>query len=316
MTLIRSGCAGNVSGPTFFLPPGKTRKPEFSDRFLEKHGAARFSTIIMTPNGYLNDDVWVEIVPLLIKGIRYVVTTVAEKFGIDKDTAVKLLVGLLFDGCIIHLKNLAELILMADNNMLALNEGRDSSEINQAFDKFVAKSGKRRAAITLDQIRRSHIQPVIDGWMLVLVGLQMLRDCTASRVWENSFVAVNLHPHHRISLDDWLKKIAHFVIGAEKFEEEQIDERELLPTGWQRQKLADRQSWLKIIDDDGVVPSWDVDLIQKLRDAGMPLAIAANIFKIYKTEKRIQSSQSAPGQQPQLVTPPKQKKKLSLAKIR
>ena len=110
MTLIRSGCAGNVSGPTFFLPPDKTRKPEFSDRFLEKHGVARFSTIIMIPNGYLNDDVWVEIVPLLIKGIRYVVTTVAEKFGIDKDTAVKLLVGLLFDGCIIHLKNLAELI--------------------------------------------------------------------------------------------------------------------------------------------------------------------------------------------------------------
>ena len=260
----------------------------------------------MTANGYLNDEVWVEIVPRLIKGIRYVVQRAAEEFGIDADTASNLMVGLLFDGCIVHLKNLSELIKMADSNVLALNEGRDSSEINQAFDRFVAKAGKRRAAITLDHLRRSHIQPVIDGWMLVLVGLQMLRDCAASRVWENSFVAVNLHPHHRIGLDDWLQKIAHFVAGADKFEEEHIDEEELLPTEWRRQKLALRQSWLQIVDDDGVVPSWDVDLIEKLRDAGMPLAIAANIFKIYKVEKRLQSSQSG---QPQLVTPPKQKKK-------
>ena len=289
MTQIRCGFASNAQGPTFFLPPGKTRKPAYTDEFLVKHGAAPFSTVIMTKTGFLTDDAWVEIVPRLIKGVRAVVEAKAKELVIDAATASKLLIGLLFDGCKIHIKNLVELINMADEDVLALNEGRDSSEINQAFDRFVARAGKRRAAITLDQIRRSHINPVIDGWMLVLVGLQMLRDCSVSRVWENSFVAVNLHPLHRISLSEWLEKIAHFVNGADKFEQEHIDERELLPTEWKERPLTTRQQWVKIIDDDGVVPSWDVDLIQKLRDAGMTLSLVANMFKIYTVEKRLQT---------------------------
>ena len=98
---------------------------------------------------------------------------------------------------------------MAENNIVAVVEGRDSSEINQAFDRFtavscrfVARAGKRRASIALDQLRRSHVTPIISQWDLVLVGLSMLRDCEQSKVWENSFLAVNMHPHHRISLED------------------------------------------------------------------------------------------------------------------
>ena len=75
MTMIRSGFASNDSGPTFFMPPGKTRKPEFSDEFLVRHGAAKYSTILMTPTGYLTDETWVVIVPLLAKGLRFVVET-------------------------------------------------------------------------------------------------------------------------------------------------------------------------------------------------------------------------------------------------
>ena len=60
----------------------------------------------------------------------------------------------------------------------------------QAFDRFVAKAEKQRAARTLDLVRRSHITPVIDQWFLVLVGLAMLRDCDESNVWEASFIAV------------------------------------------------------------------------------------------------------------------------------
>ena len=142
--------------------------------------------------------------------------------------------------------------------------------------------------------------------MLVLVGLQMLRDCSESRVWENSFVAVNLHPHHRISLEDWLQKIGHFVEAADKFEEEVIDEQQLLPTEWKNTPLSVRQSWLKIIDDESPVPSWDVDLLGRLRDANMPLSIAAHIFKIYKVEQRLRSQSHTP---PKHITPPKLKKK-------
>ena len=208
---MRCGFPNNVSGPTFILLSGTKKNAAYTDEFLVQNGAAEFSTIVMTPSGFLTDEAWRFIVPLLIKEIRKVVRDCAWAFGIDNATADKLLVGLTFDGFKSHVKNLEELLNMSDSNILAVVEGRDSSEINQAFDKFVARAGKRRASITLDQIRRSRINPVIDQWMLVLVVLAMLRDCRDSNVWENSFVAVNMHPDHRVSFDDWVKKIAPFV---------------------------------------------------------------------------------------------------------
>ena len=118
------------------MPPGKFRKEAYTDEFLVSNGAAPFSTIIMTPTGYLIDDAWVEIVPRLTKGLRAVVEKKGAELGIDAATCGQLLIGLLFDGCVVHVKNLEQLINMADENILACNEGRDSSEINQAFDRF------------------------------------------------------------------------------------------------------------------------------------------------------------------------------------
>lgn len=287
------------------LLSGKEKNPVYTDQFLVENGAAEYSTIVMTPTGFLTDDSWRFIVPLLIKGIRKVVRDVAWTFGIDSKTADKLLVGLTFDGFKTHVKNLEELINMADSNIMALVEGRDSSEINQAFDKFVARAGKKRASITLDQLRRSHISPVIDQWMLVLVVLAMLRDCRDSQVWENSFVAVNMHPHHRVPFDDWLLKIAPFVQAAEKFENEVVDDFAMLPTEWRTKPLSLRKKWIQIIDDDGA--TWDVDLIDKLRKAGMTLSLIAKIYKIYQTEKRIAIKTSAPSTTPttpEVATPP------------
>ena len=193
--------------------------------------------------------------------------------------------GLSFDGFKTHVKNLTELINMADALILAVCEGRDSSEINQPFDRFVARAGKRRAALTLDLMRRSHFTSIIDQWMLVLVALEMLRDCNKSRVWENSFVAVNMHPDYRVGFQDWIQKIAPFVQAANKFEKEVVEEHALLPAEWKKHTLEQRQSWIKIIDADGA--SWDVDMIAKLRAANMNLQLVANIYKIYQAEKRI-----------------------------
>lgn len=297
--MIRSGFPSNASGPTFFLPAGKRRNDVYTDAFLERHGAVKYSTIVMTETGFLTDKAWKIIVPNLIKGMRKVMSDHAATLGIDLVTADKLLMGLTFDGFKIHLKNLKQLIDMHNKNILALVEGRDSSEINQAFDKWVAKAGKKRANVTLNHIRRSHITPVIDSWMLVLVGLAMLRDCTASNVWENSFVAVNMHPWYRIGVEDWIQKISPFVQAADKFEAEVIDEVELLPTKWRKTPLALRQKWLAIIDKDG---SWDVDMIAKLREAGMTLGMCSNMFKIYRTEKRIQLKRLAKSSTPKPAT--------------
>ena len=288
ITSLRSGCAGNVEGPTFIMPVGKTKNPAYSDEFLRQQGAAEFSSVIMTPSGYLTADAWEIIYPLFIKGVRKVVENACARHGVDAATAALLLIGLGFDGCKIHTKSFICLIKFAASRILCLLEGRDSSEINQPFDKFVARAGKKRAARTLDQLRRSHVTPVIDQWFLVLVVLQMLRDAAASNVWENSFIACNLHPHYRVDVEEWLQRIQPFVLAADKFEDEEINLQELLPAEWRRKPLATRQKWIKVIDESGPAPTWDVDMLAKLREEKMSLSLVAQIFKIYKTEKRIQ----------------------------
>ena len=162
ITILRSGFASNCSGPTFFLLSGKTSNPAYSAKFLMKHGAAKHSLVIMTPNAFLTDEAWQEIVPHLIKGLRHIIRVRASTLGIDADTADRLLIVLTFDGFKCHVKNYAELINMADSNILALVENRDSSEINQAFDRFVARAGKRRAEICLDQFRRYDLHAYYD----------------------------------------------------------------------------------------------------------------------------------------------------------
>lgn len=284
-TQIRCGCAGNVSGPTFWLMTGKDVNAVYTEEFLEQNGAAKFSMIIMTPTGFLTDEAWQQMEPNLTSGIRHAVRIAANRLGIDSATADRLLVGLGFDGFKVHVKNFVELVNLAAKLILAMVENRDSSEINQAFDRFVARAGKKRAAECLDQIRRAHISPIIDQWMLVLVGLAMLRDCNSSRVWENSFIAVNMHPHHRVPFPEWINKIAPFVDAAKKFEREIIDEFVLLPSDWRIQSLSNREKWIKIIDDDGA--SWDVNLIAKLRDTGMSLPLLTNMYKIYRATKAI-----------------------------
>ena len=121
------------------LPPGTTRNPLFTDDYLERNGAAKFSTVVMTKNGFLTDEAWATIVPRLTKGLRHLVANAAAQHGIDRATADKLLIGLCFDGFKSHTNNYAELINMADQNILACVENRDSSQINQVslLPKFV-----------------------------------------------------------------------------------------------------------------------------------------------------------------------------------
>ena len=110
---------------------GKERNTVFTDEFLVANGAVPFSSVIMTPSGYLTDAAWQQVVPQMVSGIRHMIRVAGAKHGIDGETADKLLFGLSFDGFKTHLKNLTELVHFASNNVLCIVEGRDSSEINQ-----------------------------------------------------------------------------------------------------------------------------------------------------------------------------------------
>ena len=160
---------------------------------------------------------------------------------------------------------------MAQANFICPVENRDSSEMNQAFDKWVVKAGKKRGRDAIDMLCRANTDPIIDQWTLVMVGLAMLRDCDQSNVWECSFIAVNMHPLHRIPLEDWLDKIRGFTRAAEKFEDEVINLSELLPKVWLETPLSTRQTWLQTVKDHD--ENYDVELLGNLRQQGMPLQI-------------------------------------------
>ena len=115
------------------MPPGTICNPIFTDEFLEQHGAAKFSSVIMTPNGFLTDEAWMEIVPKLCDGLRHQVRLAGARFGIDAATCDLLLMLLSFDGFNVHNKNLEQLVFFAKRRILALMEDRDSSEINQVI---------------------------------------------------------------------------------------------------------------------------------------------------------------------------------------
>ena len=289
--MLRSGYPSGESGSTYFLPAGTNKNPVYTDEFLERNGAKKYSSVVMTPSGYLTADAWKIIVPKFVKGIRHHVRVKCAKYGIPKETADKLLVGLAFDGFKIHTEEFLQLIDFADNNCLCACENRDSSEMNQAFDRYVAKAGKKRAAETLDMLRRSHIDPVIDKWTLIMVGLAMLRDCDSSKVWESSFIAVNMHPLHRINYEDFMQKLSGFTRAADKFDDEVIDLSSMLPKSWLKLPTDQRKRWLKLVKDHD--EEFDVNLISALRKDGMTLALVANMFRIYETEKKIENGHGA-----------------------
>ena len=115
------------------MPAGKIIHPDFTDEFLEEHGAAKYSAVVMTPTGYMTNDAWEIITPKLCDGLRYQVEQAASDFGIDTETAAKLKILLGFDGFGAHWKTLAQLVHFATHNVLCLLEDRDSSEINQVI---------------------------------------------------------------------------------------------------------------------------------------------------------------------------------------
>jgi hypothetical protein len=69
ITIVRVGNAAGGAGPQIYLAKGKTLEVN-TLKNLEKHGAPKYSKIIMTPNAYMTDEAWTEAAQSLAKGIR------------------------------------------------------------------------------------------------------------------------------------------------------------------------------------------------------------------------------------------------------
>jgi hypothetical protein len=67
---VRTGSTAGSTGPTVILVKSEKKRLILTDKFLEKHGLATGSTIIMTPNAYMTDKAWVLISKAIAESIQ------------------------------------------------------------------------------------------------------------------------------------------------------------------------------------------------------------------------------------------------------
>ena len=114
------------------------------------------------------------------------------------------LMALTLDGFSSHLQEMGDSTFNEYTIALLVEDG-DTSQTNQAFDQQKAKEDKRNMRNLLDTTR-SILGVQLDQWKLISTCIVALKRSTRS-AWINSFIRVNLHPDHRLSFVDWIKKI-------------------------------------------------------------------------------------------------------------
>ena len=85
-------------------------------------------------------------------------------------------------------------------------EETGTSTFNKAYDKLQAKQeeAQTRQLVELSQWK---VHGQINWWHIIMTIYTAIQTIPA-KVWTNYFVAVNIHPHHRMMFHDWIKNIS------------------------------------------------------------------------------------------------------------
>jgi hypothetical protein len=217
ITVVRTGTASGITGPTIFLLKGTKRCNNFNDDYLFRYGMAKGSTILMTEKAYMTDDAWLEASKAIVKGkCQLPFMKENEDWYITE----------LLDGFKSHENVLKAHEIRADQLIIFLKVESNSSHVNQGYDQLTAKNDKKNAAESLYEQRRvkkwqtgkSHI----DQYDLVLTAMRIVR-ATSESTWVSSFQRVNLHPGTRVAFPEFCKNIAGFLRASESFKDESVD---------------------------------------------------------------------------------------------
>ena len=82
-------------------------------------------------------------------------------------------------------------------------EEAGTSAFNKSYDKFKAKQDKAQTRQLLELARRK-VHGRINQWQLIMVISTAIQNIP-EKFWTDSFVAVKLHPHHRMTFHEWIK---------------------------------------------------------------------------------------------------------------
>ena len=126
---------GNASGnsvPLIFLADGKKLESK-AIKNLDRKGRLTGSTVIMTPRYYMTNVAWIQLAPIVCKGVCYM-TVIFD----HPDWWVMLSL----DGYYIHI-NVHELLkVFAEYKIFVVKEEGDTSQVKQAYNQAVAISYK------------------------------------------------------------------------------------------------------------------------------------------------------------------------------
>ena len=256
VTIIRIGSAAGGEGPIIFLCAGKDKSciPVSLRGDLSKKDLPAGSCVVVSPTAYLTDDVWMECVPHICEGIR--------AMDVIKDHP-EWIVCLTLDGFGSHLQALAYEIFNDHKIDLVVEDG-DTSQTNQAFDQQKAKEDKRNICSLLDTTRYG-LKVQLDQFSLINICMVALKR-SSKGAWINSFIRVNLHPDHRLSFIDWIKKIESQVVAGESFFKCRTSLYDILPKFWKTMTPIDRAAVVTIIDEfySSDEPTWSNNNINVL----------------------------------------------------
>jgi hypothetical protein len=247
VSFYRCANAAGVEGPTAFLPGGTRRRAAFTNAFLEEHGAAPGSILVMTPNGYMTEEAWVKIAPSIASGIRNIVDKHNPEWW-----ALKVV-----DGYVPHTTSLEAMEAYHARRILLLKEEADSSHVNQVYDQCKAKEDKHNMREAAGWMRNAGeaTKGVLDCWDLMLVGLHALRKSTPES-WVNSAKKVNLHPFFRVSFPEWCERITPFLQGGLNFKPATAEDKyALLPSWWHGMSPAEKKAVVIIAEAEGWTPT-------------------------------------------------------------
>ena len=122
------------------------RKLGYTDAFLERHGCAMGTTIVMTKTGYITEEAWVEMAEATAAGIR------AMPVICDNPDwwVVKII-----DGFGPHTSSPEAMEIYAKHKILLVKEEGDTSHVCQAYDQKVAKDDKATMRACLSFLRQT-----------------------------------------------------------------------------------------------------------------------------------------------------------------
>ena len=153
-----------------------------------------------------------------------------------------------YDGFKSHVNVTEGLDFFAEDRIRVGKEEAWASAFNQDYDKFQANQDKAQTRQLLDLAQRK-VHGRITQWQLIMVISTVIQNIS-SKVWIYYFVAVNLHPHHRMTFHDWIKKISTAIKTGETsyFRKPEGSYYDDMPYVWKKMYVPVRKEAMFIID--------------------------------------------------------------------